>query len=163
MDAQEIIYQDKPKHDSGVKSVYIGIPIFLIALGLWVFSVEKELWLILVGFVGAIFYALLFWFGMNRNYMIMRDRLRVAFRFGYHVDTLYKNIDSIGSLNRFGFSSSSLRRPSGTIMYPFRNVIAVKNQKGSFLFLSPKNVNVFYEQLSSQVRVNNVNIKLLGL
>ena len=161
MDVQAVIYRDEPKFDSGVKPIYIGFPIFFLILAAIGFLLEPEPTLPIVLLAIAIFLALLFWWTLPKEYHILEDRMRIVFGLGFKKDTLFSDIDSIGLLNKFGFSG--FRRPKQTTIYPFRNVIAMKRRKGYFAYVSPKNIAVFYEQLANQIKVRNTDIKLLGL
>jgi hypothetical protein len=165
MNRESVIYSDRPRFETGVRQIYIAIPVFLIVLAaIPLFlkggpNLHEKLNFLAIYVVIGISTAVLFRLTIPREYRIMEDRLRIAGGFNTKRDRLFSDIDSItyldkANVNQLGQILSYSRE---TMIYPNRNVIVVKTRDGKITFLSPRNAKTFYEKLSGQIRVHNEN------
>jgi hypothetical protein len=162
---ESVIYRDSPKFDTGVRQLYIAIPVLFIAFAAtpWVFprgeTLHDKLNYSAINVVVSILTGALFWFAIPREYRIMEDRLRIVGGFYAKHDKLFRDIDSIAYLDKANTDQLGqiLSYSRETMIYPNRNVIVVKTCDGKLTFLSPQNTKTFYEKLNTQIGIHKAN------
>jgi hypothetical protein len=165
MNGENVIYRDRPTFATGVRQLYMAIPIFLIALAAMPLffkggeTLHEKLNFLAIYVVIGISAAALFRLTIPREYRIMEDRLRIAGGFYAKHDRLFSDIDSItyfdkANTNQLGQILSYSRE---TMIYPNHNVIVVKTCDGKLTFLSPQNTKTFYEKLNDQIGIYKAN------
>ena len=163
---KDVIYRDRPSFATGVRQLYVAIPVFLIAIGaIPLFfprgtTLHERLTFFAICLVMCISIGALFWFAMPREYRIMEDRLRITGGFYAKHDKLFMDIDSITHLDQTNTNQMGqiLSYSRETMIYPYRNVIVIKTHDGKLTFLSPQDAKSFYEKLNTQIEIHKENV-----
>ncbi len=141
-----LLYEDTPEYDSWLKLILGGILALTFILGVVFISQDTEAALVMFGV--TVFDALLFKAILPRQFQIFEDRLKILLGGPFAVNIPLSNIAEAKSVSGSKvFAYSGIRFATST-----KWVIEIVRKKGMNLVISPRNEDMFLEQLNQARR-----------
>ena len=145
MKTKTLLYEDTPKYDSWLKLILGGVLALTIILGIILISQDTEAALVMFGI--TLFDALLFKAILPRRFQIFEDRLKILLGGPFAINITFSNIaEAKPASGRKTVIYSGIRFATS-----IHHVVEIIRKKGLNLVISPKNDEMFLEQLN-QVR-----------
>jgi len=136
------LYEDIPRYDFWLKFILGGILALTFILGIILISEDTEAALAMFGI--TLFDALLFKAILPRRYQIFEDRLRILMGGPFAINISFSNIEEAKlASGRKAFAYRGLRLATST-----HHVVEIVRKKGLNLVISPRNDDMFLEQLN---------------
>ncbi len=137
-----LLYEDIPEYGSWLKLILGGILALTFILGMIFLSIDTEAALAMLGI--TIFDALLFKAILPRRFQIFEDRLKILLGGPFAINIPLSNIaEARPALGRKAFYYPGLRFATST-----KRVVEIIRKKGMNLVISPRNDDLFLEQLN---------------
>ena len=141
-----LIYDDTPKYDLWLKLILGGVLALTLILGVISIYRDTEAAIAMFGITG--FDALLFKAILPRRFQIFEDRLKILLGGPFSINILLSNIAEVKSASsREAFAYWGIRFATST-----SNVVEVVRKKGLNLIISPRNDDMFLEQLNQALQ-----------
>jgi hypothetical protein len=141
-----LIYEDTPKYDLWLKFILGGVLALTLILGVILIYRDTEAAIAMFGITG--FDALLFKAILPRRFQIFEDRLKILLGGPFSINILLSNIAEVKSASsREVFAYWGIRLATST-----SNVVEVVRKKGLNLIISPRNDDMFLEQLNQALQ-----------
>lgn len=141
-----MIYEDTPKYDLWLKLILGGVLALTLILGVILIYRDTEAAIAMFGITG--FDALLFKAILPRRFQIFEDRLKILLGGPFSINILLSNIAEVKSASsREVFAYWGIRFATST-----SNVVEVVRKKGLNLIISPRNDDMFLEQLNQALQ-----------
>lgn len=142
MKASILLYEDIPEYGSWLKQILGGILALTFILRVVFFFIDTEAGLALFGI--TVFNTLLFRAILPRRFQIFEDRLKVLVGGPFAINIPFSNIiEAKAVTGRKAFYYSGLRFATST-----RGVVEIVRKKGMNMVISPRNDDMFMEQLN---------------
>ena len=142
MKTSMLIYEDTPKYDLWLKLILVGVLALTFILGVIFIYRDTEAAMAMFGI--TVFDTLLFKAILPRRFQIFEDRLKILLGGPFSINIPFSNIVEVKPAssrkvfaywgNRFATSTS--------------NVVEIVRKKGLGLIISPRNYDMFLEQLN---------------
>jgi len=137
-----LIYEDKPKYDLWLKLILGGVLALTFILGVIFIYQDTEAAIVMFGV--TLFDALLFKVVLPRRYQIFEDRLKILMGGPFAINISFSNIEEARPASgRKAFAYNGLRFATST-----RHVVEIVRKKGLNIVISPRNGDMFLEQLN---------------
>jgi len=137
-----LLYEDTPKYDSWLKLILGGVLALTFILGIIFISQDAKAALAMFGI--TLFDALLFKAILPRRFQIFEDRLRILMGGPFAINISFSNIEEAKlASGRKAFAYRGLRLATST-----HHVVEIVRKKGLNLVISPRNDDMFLEQLN---------------
>ena len=137
-----LLYEDTPEYDSWLKLILGGVLALTFILGVVFISQDTEAALVMFGI--TIFDALLFRAILPRRFQIFEDRLKILLGGPFAINIPFSNVAEAKSVSGSKvFAYSGMRFATST-----KCVVEIVRKKGMKLIVSPKNEDMFLEQLN---------------
>jgi hypothetical protein len=137
-----LLYEDKPKYDVWMKCIIVGIPAFVLIVGLVTKNVDITGTWVLFG--TTVFLVLLFWSILPRNYKIYTDRFVIQLGWPFAVNVSLESIKEAGKASPYyAFAYWGIRFATS-----ISNVVEIQRWKGMNIIISPSDADRLLEQLS---------------
>ena len=141
-----MIYEDTPKYDLWLKLILAGVLALTLILG--VISIYRDTEAAIAMFGITVFDALLFKAILPRRFQIFEDRLKILLGGPFSINILLSNIAEVKpASSRKIFAYWGIRFATST-----SNVVEVVRKKGLNLIISPRNDDMFLEQLNQALQ-----------
>ena len=141
-----MIYEDTPKYDLWLKLILGGVLALTLILGVIFIYRDTEAAIAMFGI--TVFDALLFKAILPRRFQIFEDRLKILLGGPFSINILLSNIAEVKSASsRKVFAYWGIRFATST-----SNVVEVVRKKGLNLIISPRNDDMFLEQLNQALQ-----------
>ena len=142
MKGSTLLYEDTPKYDSWLKLILGGVLALTFILGIIFIYQDTEAAIAMFGI--TLFDALLFKAILPRRYQIFEDRLKILLGGLFSINIPFSNIaEAKPASGRKAFAYGGLRFATSA-----RNVVEIVRKKGLNLVISPRNDDMFLEQLN---------------
>ena len=142
MKADILIYEDTPKYDLWLKLILGGVLALTFILG--VIFIYQDTEAAIVMFAVTLFDALLFKAILPRRYQIFEDRLKILMGGPLAINISLSNIEEARPASgRKAFAYNGIRFATSS-----RHVIEIVRKKGMNIVISPRNSDMFLEQLN---------------
>ena len=137
-----LIYEDTPKYDLWLKLILGGVLALTFILGVVFIYQDTEAAVVMFGI--TVFDALLFRAILPRRYQIFEDKLRIVMGGPFSINIPFSNIvEAKTAPGRKAIIYSGLRLTTSSY-----HVVEIVRKKGLNLVISPKNEDIFLEQLN---------------
>lgn len=137
-----LLYEDKPKYDTWIKCLFVGLPAAMLIIGIATKNVDTVGTWTLLGTTA--FIVVLFWAILPRSYQIYEDRFQIKlggpFRFSVPLASIQEASKATGY---YAMAYWGVRFATST-----KNVVEVKCRKRMSVIISPSNADEFLENLS---------------
>jgi len=141
-----LIYEDTPKYDLWLKLILGGVLALTLILGVIFIYRDTEAAITMFGI--TVFDALLFKAILPRRFQIFEDRLKILLGGPFSINILLSNIAEVKpASSREVFAYWGIRFATST-----SNVVEVVRKKGLNLIISPRNDDMFLEQLNQALQ-----------
>ena len=141
-----MIYEDTPKYDLWLKLILGGVLALTLILGVIFIYRDTEAAIAMFGI--TVFDALLFKTILPRRFQIFEDRLKILLGGPFSINILLSNIAEVKpASSRKIFAYWGIRFATST-----SNVVEVVRKKGLNLIISPRNDDMFLEQLNQALQ-----------
>jgi len=141
-----LIYEDIPKYDLWLKLILGGVLALTLILGVIFIYRDTEAAIAMFGI--TVFDALLFKAILPRRFQIFEDRLKILLGGPFSINILLSNIAEVKpASSRKVFAYWGIRFATST-----SNVVEVVRKKGLNLIISPRNDDMFLEQLNQALQ-----------
>ena len=141
-----MIYEDTPKYDLWLKLILGGVLALTLILGVIFIYRDTEAAITMFGI--TVFDALLFKAILPRRFQIFEDRLKILLGGPFSINILLSNIAEVKpASSRKVFAYWGIRFATST-----SNVVEVVRKKGLNLIISPRNDDMFLEQLNQALQ-----------
>ena len=142
MKTNTLLYEDIPEYGSWLKIILGGVLALTFILGIIFISIDTEAALVMFGI--TLFDALLFKAILPRRFQIFEDRLKILSGGPFAINIPLSNITEAKSVSGSKtFVYSGLRFATST-----KRVVEIVRKKGMNLVISPRNDDMFLEQLN---------------
>ena len=137
-----LIYEDTPQYDLWLKLILGGVLALTFILGVIFIYQDTEAAIVMFGV--TLFDALLFKVVLPRRYQIFEDRLKILMGGPFAINISFSNIEEARPASgRKAFAYNGLRFATST-----RHVVEIVRKKGLNIVISPRNSDMFLEQLN---------------
>lgn len=141
-----MIYEDTPKYDLWLKLILGGVLALTLILGVIFIYRDTEAAIAMFGI--TVFDALLFKAILPRRFQIFEDRLKILLGGPFSINILLSNIAEVKpASSRKVFAYWGIRFATST-----SNVVEIVRKKGLNLIISPRNDDMFLEQLNQALQ-----------
>jgi len=141
-----LIYEDTPKYDLWLKLILGGVLALTLILGVIFIYRDTEAAIAMFGI--TVFDALLFKAILPRRFQIFEDRLKILLGGPFSINILLSNIAEVKpASSRKVFAYWGIRFATST-----SNVVEIVRKKGLNLIISPRNDDMFLEQLNQALQ-----------
>ena len=141
-----MIYEDTPKYDLWLKLILGGVLALTLILGVIFIYRDTEAAIAMFGI--TVFDALLFKAILPRRFQIFEDRLKILLGGPFSINILLSNIAEVKpASSRKVFAYWGIRFATST-----SNVVEIVCKKGLNLIISPRNGDMFLEQLNQALQ-----------
>jgi len=148
-----LLYEDTPKYDSSLKLILGGVLALTFILGIIFISQDTEAALAMFGI--TLFDALLFKAILPRRFKIFEDRLKILLGGPLAINIPLSNIVEAKPVSgRKAFAYWGIRFATST-----RHVVEIVRKKGLNLVISPRNEDMFLEQLNQALKLQSPSIR----
>ena len=143
---KNLVYEDTPRYDFLLKLILGGVLALTFILGVILFFEDIRVAWVMFGV--TLFDALLFKAILPRRFQIFEDRLKILLGGPFSINILLSNIAEVKSASsREVFAYWGIRFATST-----SNVVEVVRKKGLNLIISPRNDDMFLEQLNQALQ-----------
>ena len=141
-----MIYEDTPKYDLWLKLILGGVLALTLILGVILIYRDTEAAIAMFGITG--FDALLFKAILPSRFQIFEDRLKILLGGPFSINILLSNIAEVKpASSRKIFAYWGIRFATSA-----SNVVEIVRKKGLNLIISPRNDDMFLEQLNQALQ-----------